>query len=480
MVFPSGLHPLEQATNVRVLEAAHRLGIELYLVGGYLRDALMGRLKADGNKRDFDYAVAGAPAARFARSIADEFAGHFVLLDEENDTARVVLEAGTNLDFAGCVGGDINSDVLRRDFTINALAWDPAKPDEILDLVGGVADISSRTVRAIAEGNFIDDPLRMLRAFRFAATIGGTIDPSTLAMIKQHSERLEAIAAERVCYELFIIMESPAAGVTLKELGEAGLLEAIFPELTATRKVTPNAYHHLGLWDHSLESVSQAEERLTNLPDWVQENLRGEVSAGVTRLGATKLACLLHDVGKPGTWAITPEGRHTFYGHDRLGAEIAEQTSTRLKWSRPLDRFVVKLIRWHLRPGQLFHQGDPTDRAVHRFYRTIGEDVPALIVLAFGDLGATRGEGMLGDSRVSLENNLFELLQGFPEFLKGERSRVRLLDGHQIMLLLGIKPGPVLGELIEALHEAQGINEISTRAQAEKFIVDLYEQTDRG
>src|SRR5262249_58401787 len=124
-------------------------------------------------------------------------------------------------------------------------------------------------VRVIAEANFVDDPLRMVRAFRFAATIGGTIESSTLAMIKKHRLRLQSIAAERVCYELFIIMEGPGAGAVLKDLGESGLLEEIFPELTATREVTANAYHHLGLWDHSLEAVCQAEEKLQALPGWV-------------------------------------------------------------------------------------------------------------------------------------------------------------------------------------------------------------------
>src|SRR5262245_37405071 len=125
MPFPTGLHPLEHDTNVQVLAAARRADLKLYLVGGYLRDAFMGRLKANGFKLDLDYAVAGGPAIGFAQAVADELRGHFVLLDEKNDTARVVLEDGTNLDFAGCAGGGIATDLRRRDFTINALAWDP-------------------------------------------------------------------------------------------------------------------------------------------------------------------------------------------------------------------------------------------------------------------------------------------------------------------------------------------------------------------
>jgi putative nucleotidyltransferase with HDIG domain len=474
-LFPGGLNPLEQGINVRVLAVARRAGLEIYLVGGYLRDVLMGRLGGHGLPKDFDYAVSGG-AVPFARAVAAELNGHFVLLDADSDTARVVLEDGTMLDFAGCVGGGIESDILRRDFTMNALAWDPDRPDEILDLVGGRADIAGRLIRAVSESNFVDDPLRMLRAFRFLATMGGTIESGTVEMIRRHCRLIASTAAERVCYELFLILDSPLAGSALQQMAAAGLVEVIFPELAATRAVPPNAFHHLGLWDHSLEAVCQAEHYLTALPDWARPELTAELSSGVTRLAATKLSCLIHDIGKPDTWVVTPEGRHTFYGHDRLGAEMSEQIAARLKWSRPLERFVVKLVRWHLRPGQLFHQGPPTDRAIHRFYRAIGSDVPALLLLALADLGATRGAGMDAALHASLTDNLFGLLNRFPAFLESESKQIRLLDGRQVMRLLGVGPGPLLGELLEALSEAQALNEVKTRKDAERFVAELYRQ----
>lgn len=471
-LFPGPLHPLEQDVNVRVLAVARRTGVKIYLVGGYLRDLLAGCLGGNSLPKDFDYAVCGG-AVPFARAVAAELNGHFVLLDADSDTARVVLDDGTVLDFAGCVGGGIESDVVRRDFTMNALAWDPDRPDEILDLVGGRADIAGRIIRAISESNFVDDPLRMLRAFRFMATMGGTIEAGTVEMIKRHCRLIASIAAERVCYELFLILDSPAAGA-LKQMAATGLVEVIFPELAATRAVPPNAFHHLGLWDHSLEVACQAEHYLTALPDWVRADLGAELSSGVTRLAATKLACLIHDIGKPDTWVVRPEGRHTFYGHDRLGAEMTERIAARLKWSRPVERFVVKLVRWHLRPGQLFHQGQPTERAIHRFYRALGSYVPPLVLLALADLGATRGAGLDATVRASLEENLFGLINCFPAFLDRESKQVRLLDGHQVMGLLGVGPGPLLGELLEALSEAQALNEVKTRKDAERFVAEHY------
>src|SRR5207249_1867813 len=141
-------------------------------------------------------------------------------------------------------------------------------------------------------------------------TFGATIDEETHAMVLRNAALLAKSAPERISYELFLIMNAPNAYPIVHAMADAGLLETIFPELTATRKVTPNAYHHLGLWDHSLVALSEAEQKLAEMPEWVFQSYKMELSAGLTRLGATKIATLLHDIGKPGTWVITPEGRH--------------------------------------------------------------------------------------------------------------------------------------------------------------------------
>ncbi|MBI4534159.1 MAG: HDIG domain-containing protein [Candidatus Melainabacteria bacterium] len=473
-LFPKGLHPLEQKLNLQIFANADRAGATLYLVGGYLRDALLGLHGT--TPKDLDYAVAGTKAITFARQIAENFQGHYVLLDEGNDTARVVLGDGTTLDFAGCLGQDITTDIARRDFTVNALAWNNAQPHEILDFVGGQKDLEQRTVRAISESNFLADPLRLLRAFRIAVHITGTIDGDTLKMISRHAHLLKDVAPERISYELFLVMSSCAAGWMVKQMGDTGILEVIFPELTATRNIPPNAYHHLGLWDHSLVTIAEAEKWLCHLPEWVADDLHKELATGVSRLAATKIACLLHDIGKPDTWEITSEGRHTFYGHDRLGSEMTQVVATRLRWARGVERLIVKLVQWHLRPGQLFHQGQPTQRALHRFYRLVGQDLPALMLVAFGDLGATKGPGLTAPARDLLETSLTELLQRFIVFLEGEHTSVAFLDGYQVMKLLAIEPGPIVGVLLEALAEAQSLSEISSRAEAERFVIAEYKK----
>jgi len=510
----------------QVVETARAASVDAYLVGGFLRDLLWkGDRKVNVNDLDFAIvkgsgagvggtgvggtgvggtggggtggsgaggSVAGVgetcasetcagetvggetgSALAFARRIATDLNGHYVVLDESFDTARVVFDDGTYVDFAGCVGGSIETDLKRRDFTINALAFDCAKPNCVLDLVGGVEDIERGLIRAISRDVLTDDPLRLLRAFRFRATLGAEIEAQTFEWIKELASSIESVAAERINAEMFVLFTAERSGQILHEMGKTGLLESIYPELRATRKVTPNDYHHLNLFDHSVEAVSKLEENLHRLPKWAVEGATNEqLSYGVSRLAAAKLATLLHDIGKPDTWEINDDGRHCFYNHDNLGAEMSEVMAERMKWSNPVGRFITKLIKWHLRPGALYHQGPPTPRAINRFYRKMGDDMPELIALALGDLGATCGEGLPEASRVELADKLIDLLNGYKLFVDETAATPKFLNGADVMHLLDIGPGPQVGEILEALDEAQGIKEVVDRQSAERFVIE--------
>lgn len=403
---PTNWQPLNLEVVRCVFALAKESNLTLYIVGGYLRDALLGCEDGIDEQvaKDLDFAVEGGSAFAFASQVASQLSGHFVPLDQSNDTARVVLVGETILDFSGCVGGSIASDVRRRDFTINALVWSEEKPEKILDFHTGVNDLKRRLIRAPDEVVIADDPLRILRAFRFAAYINGDIEEKTKAWILRHTHALSSVACERINFELFTILAGKNARYLL-DMTDAGILEIIFPELTETRKVTANAYHHLPLFEHSLRTIPELEEKLPKLPDWVNDSCQQELSFGITRLAATKLACLLHDIGKPATWLITEEGRHSFLGHDRLGAQMCEVIGQRLKWSKPVVKFISKLVLWHLRPGALFHQGTPSLKAVKRFYRSVNEEVPELLLLAFADFGATKGPALSGQLDFNLNCN---------------------------------------------------------------------------
>jgi putative nucleotidyltransferase with HDIG domain len=471
-VFLAGQHPLDRALVRTVFDLGHKSEARLYLVGGFLRDCINGQEAA--TLKDVDFAVLGMPALDFARFVADQLSGHYVLLDVVNDVARVVIDGGPTLDFAGCLGGTLAADIQRRDFTVNAMAFEPSRPDEVIDPTGGIADLQAGLIRAVSPSVLVEDPLRLLRAYRFACFLGFEVEAATRNHIRANIDLLPSVARERINYELFKMLDCPDVGRLIHEMGEVGLFEAIFQELAATRKVTANSFHHLPLFVHSLETIPQLEARLNSLPPWVKESLAKELTPSVSRLAATKVSAILHDIGKPDTWLITDEGRHTFIGHDKLGAAMIKSTAEVQKWPRVLARMVERLVLWHLRPGQLFHTGQPSQKALNRFYRTVGDDVPELMLLSFGDLGATRGPGLSGPDRERLENNLIELLNGYPSYKEELRRLPKLMTGLEIMDLLGIGPGPLVGEILAALAEAQELKEVLDRSQAEAFARSFY------
>lgn len=476
--YPANSNPLKNQEIGAVCKLAESANCNLYIVGGFIRDSIRPKVFKKTSHLDIDFAVEKIDATDFARTVAEKMNGHFVLLDNKNDTARVVLDSGTYLDFAGCVGGTIDTDIERRDFSINALAWSDKNPEQIIDKTGGLEDLQSGVIRVIKEKNIIDDPLRLLRAFRFAIEFGFEIEPETLSKIGKHASLISKVPFERINYELFLLMEAPRVFNTLETMGSCGLLEEIFPELKATRKVTANQFHHLGLFEHSLECVNKAELYMDGAFDWVKKSAEGELAYGISRLSATKVACLLHDIGKPQTWQVTDEGRHTFYGHEKVGYEMVQELAMRCKWAKPVNRLVANLVKWHLRPGQLFHQQEPTPRAVNRFYRNIGADVPELMILAFGDLGATKGDGFDQQVRQSLKDSFVDLLSGYKEFVEKEKTAPRFIDGNRLMQLLDLPPGPRIGKILEALEEAQSLGEVTDIQSAENFVSDLYRKSE--
>lgn len=457
-----------------VFAMAKERGIEIYLVGGCIRDSIeTAAVAAKGSAAktgpfDFDFAIK-ANALDFARSIADQLEGHYVVLDPQFDIARVVLDSGNYLDFAG-YKGSMSEDLMRRDLTINALALDGSEHDQVIDLVGGLEDLESNTIRAVSQEVLQDDPLRLLRVYRFAVAREALIESQTRDFVKNNMALLSGVAPERINYEFFTLMDKPSAGRYIHEMGEIGLLEAIYPELKDCRRVTANSYHHLALFDHSLETVPQLEAKLPTLPAYFMESVSQSMSYGVTRLAATKVASLLHDIGKPDTWEVQPDGRHSFIGHDKLGAEMIRPLAQRSKWPRSLAKLVEKLVLWHLRPGQLFHTGEPTVKALNRFYRNVGEDFAELMLLAFADFGSTRGPGLTGDKREALHQSLHSLVDGYPAYLESIANIPKLLGGADVMRLLDIGPGPIVGEILNALSEAQEFKEVTNTAQAEAFV----------
>lgn len=471
-------------------------GGEAYVVGGCLRDLLLSRPLTD-----IDVALAG-DAEEPARRLAADLGGHFVPLDTERGLVRVVLDEGPVREVdLGRLRGDLAADLAGRDFTIDALAAPLAAlasggPVEPVDPFGGRHDLSRRLVRAVSADAFRADPVRLLRAVRLCAELDFRLERRTAAMIRSQAHLIGGAATERQRDELARALATARAAIALRLLDDLGLLELLLPEVTAGRGVTQPKEHYWDVFDHALETVAAldfmlgddepADRRQAGLwrdlwqgLAWVpglRAHLAEQPVEGRSRAVLLKLAGLLHDVGKPETRAPDRDGRIRFFGHSRLGAEMAERALRRLRFAAREVRLVATMVAEHLRPGQLGNQGPPTRRALYRFFRDTGEAAVSVLLLTLADHAAARGPRLRSDGwRNHVAYVGYLLARRYAE--QEAVAPRRLLSGHDIMAALGIGPGPEVGRLLSALEEAQAAGEVADRESALALARRLHEHT---
>ena len=455
---------------------------KIYLIGGFVRDMILGMPSFD-----LDFIVVDKNTNSLGKELTNKFQGNCFVLDEITQTIRFVLKDEESqkytFDFTSVKLSEIEQDFERRDFTINTIAIDLKSPDIFIDKFDGIRDLKEKKIKAIKLENFVDDPLRFLRAFRFGALLNAEIDPEIISFIKRRCEvtsPLQDVSVERISYELWKIFDCDNSFKYLKELSNTGLLEKIIPELTPMRKVTPNSHHHLWLYDHSLELVKTFEENFHKIPDWAKEELNKPFSNALspTKKSIAKLGALFHDLGKPGTWEIkniNGEEKHTFYGHDKTGAEITKNIGERLKFSNLVIDTISKLVRYHLRPFQLSQGNEPiTERALYRFFRDVGNDTPLLLMLAMADLYATVGPKITKEDLVNGEKLLLYLFDEYKKYEYREIEKAKkpkLLDGNEIMKLTGLPASKALGDLIKELDEMIAVGKIKTKEEASQWVL---------
>ena len=439
---------------------------DTWIVGGALRDELLGR-----PVRDVDVAVAGDPAP-VARAVADRVRGPVFRLSEAFGAWRVIdRREGKVWDFAPLQGETIEEDLRKRDFTVNAMAR-PYEGGDLIDPLGGRADLEARVLRVLGVGAYEQDPLRPLRLARFAAELGFAPDPETERLTAQAAPAVAQAAGERVFAELrrLVIADGALAGLALAD--RLGLLKAVLPELTDLHDVEQSRYHHLDVYDHTLEVLAKQidlEERLDTVFDErdaarLERILAEPLADELTRGQALRLGALLHDIGKPATRDTRPDGRVTFMGHDRLGEQMVRSLCRRLRTSDRLARFIEGLTRHHLVLGFLVHECPLDRRQVYRYLaRTTPVEVEVTL-LSCADRLATRGrraeeatEAHLDLARKLMRAALDWREQGPP----GVPIR-----GDELARELGIEPGPELGRLLAELTEAAYAGEVTTRDEA--------------
>ena len=408
----------------------------LYLVGGIVRDRFLGS-KLD---EDIDIVIEGDALELADYLFKKGVAEHPPVTFPRFGTAMLTIQ-DCQVELVGArkesyrpgsrkpstVPGKLLDDVLRRDFTVNTLL-ENLHTGEILDLTNrAISDIKSKIIRTPVDPitTFEDDPLRMLRAVRFASRLGFAIHPDTYAAMEKRAHRLKIVSAERIREEFVKIIMSPNAAVGLELLRETALLDQFAPELTAMHGVTQNAYHIHDVWTHTLKTLESIEAH-----------------AGIT----VKLAALMHDVGKVETRTVDEHGEVHFYAHQRLGAEIARRTMHALKFPNDQIGQVVFLISMHLRVGEYDNQW--TDAAVRRLLRDAGDRLEDLIAITRADKAAANPEM----PSVDLEK-LRDHLDRVRNQLDGQ-TMASPLNGREIIELLDLAPGPEIGA-IKAHLESQ-------------------------
>lgn len=456
--------------RLALAQVAQRTGQPLYVAGGAVRDWLLGV-----TAKDLDFTVA-KDGVLFAREISNVLNGTFVLLDPAEDVARVVWQ-GFTLDFSAFRNQTttIESDLGQRDFTVNAMAVSLSPQTgalasrTIIDPSGGAADLEHKLIRTPDMANLLADPLRLLRAYRFSATLGFSIEPQTESAIAVHGELLTKAAMERVSYELGLIMASSRAWQTIGSMAQGGLLWVVFPELVPGKGLGQPSSHHLDVFGHSLDALRRLEEILQNPEAYFPEqgSLFQEAALG-KRAVLLKWSALFHDLGKPETHKLIEE-KITFYNHDQAGAAIFESIADRLHWPRDDRSRVSRLIALHMWPFHLSNARLRTGisrKACLRLVKAAGDDLSGLFLLAMADSLAGQGEG----KPEGMEENLAALWQEvhgvYAEYIQPVFSRPPLLTGHDLIEVFALEPGPVFKEILDALELAQVEGQVSDREQA--------------
>jgi putative nucleotidyltransferase with HDIG domain len=471
------------------VRAALPTDVSVYLVGGSVRDLLLGR-----EINDLDFALSGNVLS-IARRLGNDLGAAYFPLDAERQTARLVLglpdSKRMKLDFAGLRGPDLESDLLGRDFTINAMALPLVDSPELVDPLGGAVDLRSKVLRACSDTAFLDDPVRVLRSVRLATAFGFRIKPETSRQIRQAVPLLVSASPERLRDELFRMLEGVQPATSIRLLDVLGALGYVLPELVVLKGIAQSPPHISDVWNHTLDVIQRLDQVLAVLAaDFDQEKaanwalgfisiqlgrFRGQFSAHLAESlnldrslrGLLFLAALYHDVGKPITHSEDENGRTRFYEHEQVSAELAVERAHQFRLSNDEIERLSIIVRHHMRPMLLAQSAaPPTRKAIYRYFRATGSAGVDIGLLSLADALATYGPTLpreIWTQQLGVIRTLYEAWWERPEQAVTPPT---LVNGYDLMKIFDLEPGPQIGRLLEAIREAQAVGQVCTREQA--------------
>ena len=461
-----------------LVEFTSRRGIDSHVVGGFVRDLVTGKPSAD-----IDISV----PTRDVELLGEEF-GQFlgarcagIYKEPRLASVRVITQHGeVPLDIVPRRGQSIEDDLASRDLSINAMAINAADVAtgtvEVMDPHNGRRDLADGVIRVVSAQALDDDPLRMLRVVRFSQQLGYGLDPATLRAVQERAPRIRDVSGERVKAELAKTLKGPGRFPEAVDIAEeAGLLTELFPEVGRTRDVAqPRRYHVYDVFDHLRATAREmgvvlAGEAGIEFDVHLSCYLDTEVGDGLTRRELLPLAALLHDVGKPQTVSVRPDGEPQFLGHEKCGAVQVEHICRRLGFSRASRHFMVATVENHMRPfGLLRPGGDPVGmRAIGRYMKRTGQSARAVLLLHLADVRAARGPCLDASEYQRHVALVLHVMNGMAA--QDERNAdPPLLRGHEI-IGMGVPQGPEIGRIIRAVEDARAAGEISTAEEAREI-----------
>ncbi len=473
---------------LKALRRRSRPGQKIYLVGGVVRDALLGV-----ENHDLDIVVSG-DVRSLAKAIANELGAVFYMMDLEHPTARIIFQPDENrqysFDFAALRGGDIKEDLAGRDFTVNAMAVDIDQLEKIIDPLKGAQDLKDKRLRVCSPAAFRDDPVRLLRAVRLSLTLQLSMDSATIGWLKEASADLARSSVERLRDEFLRMLAGRKVDAALRILDQFGLLGQLLPEVQALHgeEQPPQV---LDVWEHTLAMISWLERLIDLLAADYNEEKTATLLLGMATLklgrfrqqlrrhfqqsfvpgrslrGAFLLAALLHDCGKPAARSIDSRGDIHFNDHDQIGAEMARARAKALALSNVEVERVGLLVRHHMRVHFLTNSGKPASpRAIYRLFRDTGEAGVELCLLALADTLATYGV-TIEPARWERELNICrQLMEAWFDQPRQMIDPPRLINGDDLIQHFQLHPGPLVGKILEAVREGQAAGEVKTISQA--------------
>ena len=440
----------------KIQELMSDLSGRIYLVGGAIRDYLLNK-----EIRDIDLVVKGS-SKKAAEELAYKVEGSFVVLDEQRAMYRVVNN-GLIYDFSDLRGATIQDDLSCRDFTINALAVElddlAALKDNLIDPYGGLRDLKDDLLRVVTKRSFIDDPLRVLRMLRFKDQLQFDIVENTKSLAQEAANRVVEVANERIKEELVKICSYSGAADNLNFLAKLGVVSDLIPQSEELQEIGECKYHQEDVWLHSLTAIREVEDLLAT--DYWQDII------DEAQIPLLKLAVLLHDYGKLFTEREV-EGEVHFYGHQKVGKKRLEPILEELSFSNQELGYILKLVRYHMRPFHLYQAENLTFKGKYRFFKDAEGFLEDICLLSAADKLST---AKLNDHSRNIQeflDFLEELIAAKEEFV--ERGKEKLISGDDLIDEFGLEEGPKIGELLAEVERLQAAGKINSRPEALGYV----------